>query len=397
MEYCPLDLEAPFQKDIEAVSQIDAVSTILDVVCRSTGMGFAAVARVTDERWICCRSLDHIGFGLGPGGELQIETTICNEIRGHGKPVVIDHVAEDAAFCRHPTPAMYGFQSYVSFPIWRRTGEFFGTLCAIDPKPARVETPEIRGMFRLFGDLIAFHLDSQEQLQASEAALLDARKAAVLREQFIAVLSHDLRNPLNALSTGTRLLRSTPMTDASTVLGRMERSISRMTELIGNLTDFARGRLGGGLALTRSTDLTRLEAELLRVIAELRATWPGRDVQAQVTLTRAVAVDVSRIGQLLSNLLGNALTHGAPDQPVRVAVTTRDQWFDVSVTNSGTPLSQSELSQLFQPFVRGAGHANREGLGLGLYIVGEIAKAHNGTMEVESNAHQTRFSFRLPL
>lgn len=120
-----------FQKDIQAISRIDAIPTILDVVCRTTNMGFAAVARVTEQRWVCCSSLDYLGFGLVPGGELQIETTICNEIRGHGEPVVIDHVSESDAYCGHPTPAMYGFQSYASFPIVRRNGEFFGTLCAI--------------------------------------------------------------------------------------------------------------------------------------------------------------------------------------------------------------------------------------------------------------------------
>src|SRR5580704_2784389 len=87
----PDDLRA----DIAAIGQIEAVSTILDVVCRTTGMGFAAVARVTDERWIACSVRDEIAFGLSPGGELEIGTTICNEIREHHRPVVIDNVATD--------------------------------------------------------------------------------------------------------------------------------------------------------------------------------------------------------------------------------------------------------------------------------------------------------------
>ena len=128
-----------FQGDLAAVAQIDAVPTILEVVCRTTGMGFAAVARVTDERWIACAVRDEISFGLKPGGELKLETTICNEIRASGEAVVIDHVAEDEAFCGHPTPAMYGFQSYISMPIVRPGGAFFGTLCAIDPRPARLK------------------------------------------------------------------------------------------------------------------------------------------------------------------------------------------------------------------------------------------------------------------
>src|SRR3954447_22368142 len=159
-------------------------------------MGFAAVARVTDERWIACAVRDEISFGLKPGGELKLETTICNEIRASGEGVVIDHVAEDEAFCGHPTPAMYGFQSYISMPIVRPGGAFFGTLCAIDPRPASLKRPEVAQMFRLFADLIAFYLEADERMAATEAALLDERQAAELREQFIAVVRPQLGQPL---------------------------------------------------------------------------------------------------------------------------------------------------------------------------------------------------------
>src|SRR4051812_45768883 len=105
--------------DVAAIARIDAVPTILEAVCRTTGMGFAAVARVTEERWIACAVRDEIAFGLGPGGELKVATTICDEIRDSGEPVVIDHVAEDESFCGHSTPALYGFESYISVPIRR--------------------------------------------------------------------------------------------------------------------------------------------------------------------------------------------------------------------------------------------------------------------------------------
>ena len=151
--------------DLAAVTRIDAVPTILEVVCRTTGLGFSAVARVTEDRWVACAVRDEIAFGLQPGGELRVETTICDEIRDSGQLVVIDNVAEDEVFCGHPTPRMYGFQSYISVPIHRPDGRFFGTLCAIDPRPARLNTPETVGMFKLFADLIGFHLDVQERLR----------------------------------------------------------------------------------------------------------------------------------------------------------------------------------------------------------------------------------------
>lgn len=128
-----------FQEDIDAIQNIPAVPTILDVVCQTTGMRFAAVARVTEGRWVTCTVLDNIDFGLKPGDELKVETTICHEIRQSREPVIINHVAEDGSYCGHPTPTMYGFQSYISMPIIRKDGSFFGTLCAIDPAPAQLK------------------------------------------------------------------------------------------------------------------------------------------------------------------------------------------------------------------------------------------------------------------
>src|SRR6478735_4230813 len=117
-------MDCEFQADIDAVQAIDAVPKILNIVCRKTGMGFSAVARVTENRWICCASQDEIGFGLTAGGELEVETTICHEIGQSREAVVIDHVAQDTTFCGHHTPAKYGFQSYISVPIILADGSF---------------------------------------------------------------------------------------------------------------------------------------------------------------------------------------------------------------------------------------------------------------------------------
>src|ERR1700712_4706949 len=166
-------------RDVAAVANIPAVPSILDVVCRMTGMGFAAVARVTDERWIACSVKDDIAFGLTPGGELKIETTICNEIREHRGPVVINDV-DTSPFADHHTPAMYGFKSYISMPIILPDGNFFGTLCAIDPRPAQLDDPKIVAMFKLFAELIAFHLDAIDRMAASEADLSREREMSGL-------------------------------------------------------------------------------------------------------------------------------------------------------------------------------------------------------------------------
>ena len=190
--------------DVAAIARIDVVPSMLEVICRATGMGFAAVARVTQDRWIACAVRDEIAFGLTPGGELVVATTICDEIRDSGRHVVIDHVSSDAQFCRHPTPAMYGFESYISVPIRRVDGRFFGTLCAIDPKPARVNTPETVGMFQLFANLIALHLDAQEHLAERERSL--ARTQLLLQ---LAELLRTAATPADALGHAAELLAST--------------------------------------------------------------------------------------------------------------------------------------------------------------------------------------------
>jgi signal transduction histidine kinase len=310
-----------FQSDIDAVQRIDAVPRILEVVCRTTGMGFAAVARVTEDHWVCCAARDEIKFGLEPGGELKVETTICDEIRNSGNPVVIDRVAGDETYCQHPTPAMYGFQSYISMPIVLANGMFFGTLCAIDPRPAKLNNPETIGMFKLFAELIATYLGAIERLSETQESLAGEKRDAEFREQFIAVLGHDLRNPLASIQAAVRLLRKDQPSDkAGEIFDMMQHSVTRMAKLVDNVMDFARGRLGSGLALDLSSQ--DLEPVLNQVIGELRSGFPHATVESRLSLSKPIRYDRARIGQLCSNLVANAMTHGEKGKPVEVSATT---------------------------------------------------------------------------
>ena len=400
-----------FRHDIAAVEEIEAVPRILDVVCRTTGMGFAAVARVTGEHWVALAVKDNISFGLKPGGELKVETTICSEIRDSGQAVVIDHVSDDKTFCIHPTPKMYGFESYISVPIVLKNGRFFGTLCAIDPKPRMLNTPAIVEMFKLFAELIALQLDLSEQLAASradlsvsradlavtEASLFDERATSELREQFIAVLGHDLRNPLASIGAGVRLLlKDKPAEKSSEILALMQASVLRMSALIDNVLDFARGRLGGGISLQRNADQP-LGPVLKQIASELQSAYPDRQINMAIELSENINCDRSRVGQLFSNLLGNALVHGSVDGPITVRATTRSGVLELAVTNPGKPISEAAREKLFTPFYRGKVRKSLQGLGLGLYIASEIAKAHDGTLDLTSGEIETRFAFRMPL
>lgn len=253
-------------------------------------------------------------------------------------------------------------------------------------------------------DLLAARAEAErirkevEELNASMAsALKSEREMAELREQFIAVLSHDLRNPLASLSAGARLMKAAKSADDAEKLERMmQTSVNRMARLIDSVMDFARGRLGGGLAL-KDKQPTDLAPVLEHVVAEIRADHPQRTITTTISLARPITCDPERMSQLVSNLLGNAVFHGDPAQPVCLSAVTHANSFELWVANGGQAIPDETQANLFQPFYRGKASASKQGLGLGLYIASEIAKAHNGWLDVDSSDAETRFTFLMPL
>lgn len=406
-----------FQADIDAIGRIPSISSILDVVRQITGMRFAVIARVTPDRWISCDVRDGIELGLKPGDELDIEATLCNTIRETGKSIVVDNASTDPVYRDNAVLALYGLQSYIAFPIYLPDGRFFGTLCAVDTCPAKVSGDEITGMFKLFAELIAFHLVNNEKLilseknlavtqaslavsnarlQASDLKLTEANVNAELRDQFIAVLGHDLRNPLSAISGGVQILQRMDLNERGRkITMMMQDSAQRMSELIENVLDFARGRLGGGFVLDRD-QANELEPLLRQVINELRTANPDRSIMFSFDLVESVNCDQRRIAQLFSNLLGNAFSYGASDQPIRVKALSRDGTFTLSICNGGKPISREAMGRLFNPYTRGQAGANQSGLGLGLYIASQIAKAHDGALTVTSDETETCFTLTMP-
>lgn len=237
-------------------------------------------------------------------------------------------------------------------------------------------------------------VDAKDSL---EQARMADRQEGILREQFIAVLGHDLRNPLAAIDAGRRMLAKEHQ-DPKTVriLRLMGGSVGRMGGLIDNLMDLARGRLGGGIGVQISHG-ERIEPTLAEVVNEFKVSHPDREIDMRFGLQESVPVDHARIAQLFSNLLGNAITHGAPDKPIVVEANTDGNFFELSVRNGGDPIPQPALDRLFQPFYRGEVRPSAQGLGLGLYIASQIAEAHSGRIDVQSDETETSFTFCMPL
>ncbi|NIJ06494.1 sigma-B regulation protein RsbU (phosphoserine phosphatase) [Sphingomonas vulcanisoli] len=238
-------------------------------------------------------------------------------------------------------------------------------------------------------------VDSKAAMERAAAA---ERENSELREQFIAILGHDLRNPLASISSGVRLLaqRETVSAKGQQILSLMQGSVMRASELVDNVLDFARGRLGGGITLARDANVP-LTPVLEQVVAELRSIAPTRDIRSEFAIEEPVDCDRVRIGQLISNLLGNAITHGAPAWPILVQAYTHDEALVIVVANGGSPIDGPTMARLFQPFFRGDVRPKHVGLGLGLHIASEIAKAHGGTLTATSDAEVTRFTFVMPL
>jgi sigma-B regulation protein RsbU (phosphoserine phosphatase) len=234
--------------------------------------------------------------------------------------------------------------------------------------------------------------------EASERVVLAERAASHLREQFIAVLGHDLRNPLAAIDGGIQLLarREAGGERGQQVLSLMHGSVMRASELIDNVLDFARGRLGGGLSLSRDA-AAPLAPVLEQVVAEIVTVAPERMIGSEIAIVEPVDCDRARLGQMLSNLLGNAVTHGSRTEPIKVRAHTADGRLTIAVANGGTPIDEPTRQKLFHPFFRGELRPNQDGLGLGLHIASEIAAAHGGTLDVTSDDRETCFTFVMPL
>lgn len=381
--------------DIATIGRISAVPAMLKVISDMTGLRFAAVARVTDDTWTACAVFDQLDFGLGVGGELDLTTTICHEIRGSHVSVVIDKASEDPLYHDHHTPRLYQFESYISVPVFRTDGRFFGTICALDPNPAHLRSSSIQSTMESFARVLSLQIEAEEAALHTQAQLQEERGTAELREQFIAVLGHDLRNPLFAINFGAeRLLRKFPEPATDTLVRHILASGRRAAQLVEDLLDFARGRLGSGIPLNIS-DCLGLQEALLHVVSEVQSVHPQRLIHADIGDLQGVSGDRDRLAQLLSNLVANAIHHGCHDRPVEVTAKIEQGHFNLTVKNPGQ-IDALALPRLFEPYSRPAKETPQAGLGLGLYIVKQIADAHGGELSVSTTAeHGTVFTFRL--
>jgi len=237
--------------------------------------------------------------------------------------------------------------------------------------------------------------DVTERMRMEE----ERRRRADFEKQLVAIVSHDLRNPLNAISlSATSLLRRTDVDERTLrTAARVHTSAARALRLVKDLLDFTRVQLGGGMTLERRPiDLHVLARES---VEEVQAVFAERHIHLHTAGNARGEFDEARLSQVLGNLLSNAIQYSPPSTPVQVRSSGEEGWVTLEVHNEGEPIAPEALSAVFEPFVRGDVQAGSRagGVGLGLYISWSIVQAHGGHIEARSTREEgTTFTVRLP-
>lgn len=309
-------------------------------------------------------------------------------MRGAVAPLLINHASQHEDFRDHPGLHKYGIESYIAVPLYRRDGECFGTLCALDPRPAELSGEEL-DIFQLFADLIAYELESSEQQAEREEELKLARQSSERRARFMGILGHDLRSPLNTIVMAATMQKRGQLSAEQNVemAEKVLKTAKRMQFLIDDLLDTTQAVQGNEIFIERKpADLREI---LQHLIEEFRIAYPERTIEFNASDRCYGDWDEGRLGQVLSNLLSNALHYGTPDRPVTIDLIEDCDQVRLRVNNRGEPISEELKNNLFAPFWRGARKRgvtpNSSGLGLGLFIVKQIVESHGGEIEVESD------------
>jgi signal transduction histidine kinase len=252
-------------------------------------------------------------------------------------------------------------------------------------EPLRAPTGEIAGITGAAADVT-------EQKLVQEALA----EALMYRDLVVSILGHDLRNPAAAvLMVATTLLRQADIARRSRDgVTEIKSAACRMLEMITSLLDFSESCFRGALPISPvPTDLHHVTRA---VVQEVLAANPDRKIDVAIAGEGHGRWDAGRMAQVVSNLLGNAVAYGAPGEPIRVELDGDAEEVRLEISNAGAPIAPELLPAIFEPFRRGAAPSAR-GLGLGLYIVKQIVKAHGGDVQVRSTAEAgTTFTVRVP-
>lgn len=358
----------------------------------------------SDSRQAGKDAFDDVPCGLvktdGRGAFLRVNRLFCEWV-GYGADELVGHKRLQDLFTMGgrifhqthwmPLLQMQGSISEVKIDLVCAGGpEIPVVMNAVRRQDQGVWTHEVaifvaRDRDRYEKELVGAHNRLELLVEAEKRLAEEAVDRATYAEQLVGIVSHDLRNPLSAIQLGVVALgRSKPTEQQQRILDRISRSANRTNRLIADLLDFTQARLGSGLVAHR------LPMELHEVVSEamdeLGTVFPQRQFKHVTSGAGEVSGDQDRLTQLIGNLVANAAAYGEPGTPIMLTSEITDERFSVSVHNIGRPIPPDLLPRLFHPLVRGVDNAGESSsVGLGLYIVDAIVKAHGGAMSVSSS------------
>lgn len=341
-----------------------------------------------DTAAIYLKEWDRLVLRAAAGVEARVEDDfslafgegIAGTVAAQGSPYFTESAATDP-LTRSPGLVESGIKALYAVPLVV-PGDLIG-VATMGSRTASLFSQDDRQLF--------------EDMAQRASLLISHRMLAQERETLLGVLSHDLRSPLSTITVGATYLRKreTLSEFGSRALHRILSGADRIERMIGALSEFTKVRFGAGLPI--EPEVIDLEDTLRQLVTELRAQYPDRDLRLEARGDLVGEWDRVRVGELVTNLVSNAVVYGDPSKPISVRAEGEDDggMVSVSVHNEGTPIPPGLLRHLFQPFRRGQTHVS--GMGLGLYIVKHVAKAHGGDVSVESRREGgTTFTARLP-
>lgn len=368
-------LDTPPEKDFDDLVRLAAM------IC---GCPVGSLTFVDAERqWYKAR------FGFDLVQNPRERAGFCSNAILQRHALIVTDAATDERFVNNPAFLEFGLRFYVGVPLVNRENAVLGTLCVLDRLPRQIAPEQLDALYVLARQVMA-------QLELRRVAIVGE-----LRERLLSVLSNDLRQPLQQILVAARqgLRPVGPGSAEQRYLTQIAISAERMTRVVRDALDFARTRLGAGLSLRPRP--TSLGVVCRRVVQEYALSYPGRQIDLEVLNDGAAMWDEERVAQAVSNLLANALRYGAPARPVTVSCSGDELECVIGVHNEGNPIPSPVIPRLFAPFCRSVAREGSEppitGLGLGLYVVREVAAACGGSVEVDSSAEEgTTFRLRLP-
>lgn len=370
---------------------------ILAQLCHGPLIQLAALGQRRAESWEVFAVIDRSGHGPEVGDELLMHTAADGSVAsGSTAASVVTSLTDDLADCCYDEAERLAAELYVFVPIQLSDGAEYG-LFVQPARASEILARWIASECERGAVQVAVELERQLRVATLETELLREQERSALKEQLIAVLAHDLRDPLMGIyGWAETLVRHTTGIDVGVAAQRIQGSAHRMSGLIEDVLDFARGRLVLGTSGEMVVE-SDLSAALQQVVFEARAANPSRSIEATCGIRGAVRCDKHQVQQLLSNLLGNALRHGGPGHPVEVRTQMNGNELELAVSNQGAPIEGELLSKIFEPFWRPASSVSfGSGLGLGLHVCSQIAAAHGGRIEVSSTPEGvTRFVAKL--